>query len=142
MKKIFMALLCMSFFISGCTWFNRNKNNANNDNQPNVSNQVNNTYTFDRFENDLRTAGIEIKDKAENMASHIGAREGYRYQSSDGHIEVYHFEDDEKLNMIKQNKYIEHGGRQYPVEVFGNWVLITNDLAHEEQVRDIFNNMR
>jgi len=171
MKKLLISLFAFSFLFAGCNMLNRSDNNTDtsdnttttddntttndsttkdNDNTTNDNSTTNNNNnvadgiadTFESFETALANAGITIQDKAENFADKIGAKEGYKYNSDQGYIEMYYFDDQDALTTIKADKKVTVNGKDYPVVVNGNWVLFTNDLAYQDDVNSIFNTLK
>lgn len=167
MKKLLISLFAFSFLFTGCNMLNgsdkdaddnttndtnttNNSTTKDNDNTTNDNSTTNNNNnvadgiadTFESFETALANAGITVQNKAENFADKIGAKEGYKYNSDQGYIEVYYFDDQDALTTIKADKKVTVNGQDYPVVVNGNWVLFTNDLAYENDVNTIFNTLK
>jgi len=167
MKKLLISLFAFSFLFTGCNMLRGSDNDADdnttndtnttnnsttkdNDNTTNDNSTTNNNNnvadgiadTFESFETALANAGITVQNKAENFADKIGAKEGYKYNSDQGYIEVYYFDDQDALTTIKADKKVTVNGQDYPVVVNGNWVLFTNDLAYENDVNTIFNKLK
>ena len=160
MKKLIIALTLM-FALSGCTRNNTNdtdKNNKNN-NKPNTNettpndtvpgtsnpngtmpNSNNNTSWYDQFETGLRDSNFSYTAKTSLDPSSIGGVEGYRYMGQTGNVDVYRFDEGEKLDKIRKDKKINIDGEEKKVEVNGNWVIVSDSLS--EDVLNMFRGLK
>lgn len=154
MKKLLIALTLV-FALSGCTrnpTDNTNKNNNTNkpntnETIPNDNNQTgslpntdNNTSWYDRFETGLRDNRFPYSAKTSLDPSSIGATEGYRYVGQSGSVDIYRFDEGEKLTKIKNDKKININGEEKKVEVNGNWVIVNDSLS--EDVLNMFRGLK
>ena len=152
MKKIFIALTLM-LCLSGCTrnpTDNKDNNNSkpdtnetapndnnSNDTVPGTSNpngtipNSGNTSWYDQFESGLRDNNFSYTAKTSLDPSSIGGVEGYRYMGENGNVDVYRFDEGEKLDKIKKDKKMTINGEEKQVEVNGNWVIVNDNLSED-----------
>ena len=146
MKKLLIALTLM-FALAGCT--RNNTNNTDNNNKPNTNetmpndsipnstspnsdtNNANNTSWYDQFESGLRNNNFTYTAKTSLDPTPVGGVEGYRYMANNGYIDVYRFDEGEKLNKIKKDKKITIDGEEKNVEVNGHWVMVNDKLSDD-----------
>ena len=151
MKKLLIALTLM-LCLSGCTRNptdntdnNNNTPNTNettpNDNNPNTAPGTSNpngnmpnsgeTSWYDQFESGLRDSNFTYSAKSSLDPSSIGGVEGYRYMGENGNVDIYRFDEGEKLDKIKKDKKITIDGKEKQVEVNGNWVIVNDNLSED-----------
>ncbi|MEG0366325.1 MAG: hypothetical protein RR585_05790, partial [Coprobacillus sp.] len=95
---------------------------------------------YNRFESEMKGKNVAYSSRDKLDATTIGGAEGYRYTTENGNIDVYRFEDTEKLNQIAKDKKIKIDNKEYNVEVRDKMVIVTDDLA--DDVREIFTGMK
>lgn len=158
MKKILIVLALM-MSLSGCTRNPTDNNDNNNNNTPNTNetmpndtvpgtsnpngnmpNSNNNTSWYDQFETGLRDNNFNYTAKTSLDPSSIGGTEGYRYMGTSGYVDVYRFDEGEKLDKIKKDKKMKIDGEEKQVEVNGNWVIVNDSLS--EDVLNMFRGLK
>ena len=149
MKKLLIVLTLM-LCLSGCTRTDTNKQDNNNkpetnettpnDNVPNSTSPNASTSWYDQFETGLRDNNFTYTAKTSLDPSSIGGAEGYRYMGETGNVDVYRFDEGEKLNQIKKDKKITINGEEKEVEVNGNWVIVSDSLS--EDVLNMFRGLK
>ena len=150
MKKLLIALTLV-FALSGCTRNPTNNTDNNNNNKPNTNettpndtnpgtsnpngsmpNAGNNTSSwYDQFETGLRDNDFSYTAKTSLDPSSIGGAEGYRYMGQNGNVDIYRFDEGEKLDKIRKDKKININGEEKKVEVNGNWVIVSDSLSED-----------
>ena len=151
MKKLLIVLALM-MTLSGCTRNptnntdnnNNNKPNTNettpNDNVPNSTSPNSETSWYDQFETGLRKNNFSYTAKTSLDPTSIGGVEGYRYKGQTGDVDVYRFDEGEKLDKIKKDKKITIDGKEKNVEVNGNWVIVSDSVS--EDVLNMFRGLK
>lgn len=147
MKKLLIAFMCISF-LAGCgNKDSQTKNDTTNDSTYNEISDKTDGITdttgdwFTRFEAGLDEKNIKYSSKTSIDGTTIGAKEGYRYQTDNGNIDVYRFEDGDDFNKILQNKKVSFNGTDYQnVEVNDHYVIVSQDV--KDDVLDIFRGLK
>lgn len=151
MKKLLIVLTLM-LALTGCTRNNTDNTDKNNNNKPstnettpndgipnstspnsdtNNANNTSNTTWYDQFELGLRNSNFTYTAKTSLDPTPVGGVEGYRYMGNNGYIDVYRFDEGEKLNQIKKDKKIKINGEEKNVEVNGHWVMVDDQLSDD-----------
>lgn len=88
MKKIFICLfsLVLCFSLAGCNMENNKKS------EDNININENEKITLNNLEEKIKNLGISL-EKVETVYAMVGAKDGYKLQSGDAHIEVYQFDE-------------------------------------------------
>ena len=86
MKKLLMMFMCLTI-LTGCSQPNNDIKETTNQ----ATNQVEDWYT--RFETEMENKNLKYTSKSSLDASVIGGKEGYRYVTENGNIDIYRFED-------------------------------------------------
>lgn len=147
MKKILIALLCVSFLTACGNKDDANTNNNTTDNNTTNadenlpgSNQIATSGWYQSFEDELKKQNITYSTKTATDAASIGGVEGYRYETGNGNIDVYRFEDGDQFDEIVKNKKINIDGTDKNVEVNGHMVIVSDDLS--SNILDIFRGLK
>ena len=141
MKKILVALLCITV-LTGCGGNKDDNQSNNNTTTENTSdnNQTEISSWYDRFEAELKNKNINYTSKTSTDATSIGGVEGYHYETNEGSIDVYRFDNDEELNKIVESGKVSIEGSNKNVEVKDNMVIVSDGLS--SNVLDIFKGMK
>lgn len=146
MKKILAVLLSL-FVLTGCMGNESDKQNTqtpenNNESysESDTSQQSQNVMGdwYGNFEKEL--TGKDFTYSSKQKLDTIDGVEGYRYVSDQGNIDIYKYEDGKDFDEIVKNKKVTIDGKEYPVEINGNYVIVNEGL--DQGIIDIFKNMR
>lgn len=131
-----MMLLCLSMF-TGCTT-NKNDTNTNDTNTTTNNDTVDDWYS--RFETEMKNKNLNYTSKDVLDASSLGGKEGYRYVTENGNVDIYRFENSEELNKIMKDKKIRIDEQDRNVEVNDKYVIVSDGLS--DDIMNIFRNMK
>lgn len=146
MKKILVCLLSL-FILTGCMGNNNdtpledkpNNDVSDNQNVPENSQSIEEDW-YKNFENELAGKDFKYSSKQKLDASIVNGVEGYRYVGEQGNIDIYKYEEGNNFDAIMRDKRITIDGKEYPVEVNGNYVIVSEGV--DQGIIDIFKNMK
>ena len=133
MRKLLMMFMCLTI-LTGCS----QPNNDNKETTNQATNQVEDWYT--RFETEMENKNLKYTSKSSLDASVIGGKEGYRYVTENGNIDIYRFEDSDELNKILKEKKVQIDNQEKNVEINDHYVIVSDGLSQD--VLDVFRNLK
>lgn len=146
MKRIICCILLGMLFIvslTGCGDGQPQSSENNETPETMITNEQeeNKKTVFEQFEEGLKNLNIQY-EKVPMASDLLGAKEGVKYKTSNGNIEIYLFEDGDTFNKVKANKSVEmEGFGSFPVLINGNLVML-EDSSIGNDIINLFNSVK